>query len=698
MHGHILKLAAIALVVLPASFIARLALESRSPSRDVAAITSVGNVETVVAAYDKWKTAMEKNGSDRKLTLALHYSKGLSSAFTKAQGQASLDLIDGSLTVNVSGLPKEDTYEVWLIDNRVGESVAPEGTDTMVHVGTLARQKGKETLQEQLEQEAFIGFELDLVVVTPTGKPPSAARILVGSPSLFQRLYYNEERGLLAKVADADVSVGPEASGKSLWSSPFRALVPAPAYAQETESLNATLGSLVARGEDLFFNETFKGNGRTCGTCHPAENNLTIDPVFIATLPPKDPLFVAEFIPALNFEKNGGKRFEDPELMRNFGLIVENQDGFDDLANKFNMRGVPHTLALPTSLTINPPPAPDAFPQQATGWSGDGAPGSGSLRDFATGAVTQHFPLTTNRVPAGPGVRNPDFRLPRPRELDALEAFQLSLGRQEELALPLPLNNAVALRGQEIFLDNNVGKCNRCHGNAGANTAGSLRDGAPNTANFDTGVERLPDQPARVFKAAKRPPEFFPCDGGFGTEQTKECGFGSNNPAFGNNQFNTPTLVEAADTPPFFHNNAINTIEGAVAFYNSQAFNDTGRVGGISLEPTQVEAVAAFLRVINGLENIRSSIALDDRALRSIRTTPKANAKNLLIQSREEVKDAIDVLKEVGLHLDAVRHLNKAKHLVNKAINNSDPYVQMELIREAIREQNLARRMMVARG
>src|SRR6266498_2209801 len=76
-------------------------------------------------------------------------------------------------------------------------------------------------------------------------------------------------------------------------------------------------------GADIFFKETFNGNGRTCGTCHPAENNLTIDPAFIATLPANDPLFVAEFMPALS------KNFENPILMRQFGLILENVDGFD---------------------------------------------------------------------------------------------------------------------------------------------------------------------------------------------------------------------------------------------------------------------------------------------------------------------------------------------------------------------------------
>ena len=175
--------------------------------------------------------------------------------------------------------------------------------------------------------------------------------------------------------------------------------------------------TLIAKGKEVFFNETFNGNGRTCGTCHPLQNSLTLDPAFIATLPATDALFVAEFNPDLK------KNFENPTLMRQFGLILENLDGFDDLENKFVMRGIPHVLALRTS--VNSPQGP------RTGWSGDGAPGDGSLRSFATGAVIQHFTRTLNRIPGA------DFRLPTGEELDALEAFQLSLGRQQDLALPL---------------------------------------------------------------------------------------------------------------------------------------------------------------------------------------------------------------------------------------------------------------------
>ena len=85
--------------------------------------------------------------------------------------------------------------------------------------------------------------------------------------------------------------------------------------------------ALIALGRDLFFEETFDGNGRTCGSCHPASNNFAIDLAFIATLPDEDPLFVAESNPDL------AENFENPTLMREVGLILENQDGFGDLPN-----------------------------------------------------------------------------------------------------------------------------------------------------------------------------------------------------------------------------------------------------------------------------------------------------------------------------------------------------------------------------
>jgi len=412
---------------------------------------------------------------------------------------------------------------------------------------------------------------------------------------------------------------------------------------------------LIEKGRQIFFNETFEGNGRTCGSCHPAENNFSIDPTFIASLPEDDPLFVAEFNPALK------ENFENPQLMREFGLIIENLDGFDDLANKFTLRGVPHILGLRATI--------DSAQGPRTGWSGDGSPGDGSLRSFATGAVIQHFTKTLNRVP---GV---DFRLPTDEELDALEAFQFSLGRQQELTLPLQLKGTVAKRGQELFLSPTEGKCFACHSNAGANGDPAVFGPNAGNLNFDTGVGDLPDQPQDLTG------ELVPPDDGFGTP--------------GDGSFNTPSVIEAADTGPFFHNNSIETIEGSVAFYNGDAFNNSpaGQLiqqatgSGINLDGTQVVEVAAFLRVINTLENIRQSIELLEPVAQKSHETVEESLR-LLDQAVKETEDSIMVLSGGGLHPEAVKHLKEALKLTNKAKRSI--LSKGRLARQAIEEQKKA--------
>ena len=416
--------------------------------------------------------------------------------------------------------------------------------------------------------------------------------------------------------------------------------------------------TLVELGEQIFLNETFDGNGRTCATCHRPTDNFGLTPSFIATLPDNDPLFVAETNPDL------AVNFENPLLMREFALIFENQDGFDDLENNFNMRGVPHTLAMRTSI--------DSRDGPRTGWSGDGAPGDGSLRSFATGAVIQHFTKTTNRIT---GI---DFRLPTDKELDALEAFQLSLGRQAEISLPLPLKGIISARGQEIFLDNSLGKCNACHFNAGANANPAIFGPGAGNLNFNTGVEALPDQPARLTD------EKVPPDDGFGT------------PGIG--EFNTPTLVEAADTGPFFHDNSVETVEGSVAFYNGDAFTNSpagqlliGATGSaINLDATQVVAVAAFLRVINALENIRSSTELLERVI-AAEDRDAFIAKALIDRAESETQDALQVLQGGGLHPQAVIDLEDALDFIEQARSASKPRQRNRLAEKAMAAQAKAR-------
>lgn len=547
----------------------------------------------------------------------------------------------------------------------------------MLRLGSLKQGDGRAVLKTKLDRRRLSRFKIDLVVVTEGGQSPAKAGLLFGSPTLFQKLYYGTGRGPFA-LPTAD----PAFAERSPWPAPLRILVPGVAHAAGGAG-TASLEAMVAAGADLFFNETFDGNGRTCGTCHRAERNFTIDAEFIKTLPKTDPLFVAETNPAL------AENFEKPVLMRKLGLFLENVDGTDDPANKFTMRGVPHTLALPTSLMPAPPSPPEdggpvaridgtsVGPSQRTGWSGDAGGATGTLREFAIGAIFQHFPLTLDRIA---GV---DFTLPSDEQLDAMEAFQLSLGRQSDLDLPtLILAGDMAETGRQIFLDDSKAKCNLCHANAGATV--SFVPGGFNF-NFNTGIEAFPD-PADDFGGS-------PADGGFGVTETVPG-------IFGNGTFNTPPLVEAADTPPFFHNNAADTIEEAVAFYNSDAFNSSPArdlVGPIDLEDDEVLAIAAFLRVINALENIRSCLDFENRALAEFSVE---NAHELLRFSMFETADAIKVLRDgmrgEGLHPGAVRHLKEAQGFLQGASHAKSLTAVTMLTERAIEEQEAARDLMLA--
>lgn len=633
-----------------------------------------GTANRLEAAYAKWIARHEKNGGDHNVVVNLGWSKSYSKKFTRARGRAKLDLIKGDVTIEVQGLDDQAISDVWLIDNQPGpgHSAAPDPADHLLWIGTLKHSGDRATLSVQLG-DVFEDFEVDLVAITGSGKDPTIDGVLFGSVGLFQRLYTRVRTGRLNVPGDSS-------------SSPLGLLSPSPAYAS---TVFPTFDPLILKGADLFFNETFDGNGRTCGTCHPAENNFTIDPEFIATLADRDPLFVAEFVPALK------ENFEKPELMRQLGLILENTNGFGDLKNNFTMRGVPHTLALGTSLTPAPggadgTPTP---PDERTGWSGDGAPGSGTLREFATGAVTQHFTKRLNRE------RGVDFRLPTDDELDAMEAFQLFLGRDADPDInAIPFTNPVVRNGRDLFVttDTNngteqAGKCSACHSNAGANVAGGAN------FNFDTGVENLPDTPGEVVTEAVGDPNL--------ADVRPDDGFG--NP--GNGTFNTPPVIEAADTGPFFHNNSIETIEGSVEFYTSEAFDNSpagqflknvlngGDTGGFSirLESTGVIAIAAFLRALNVLENIRSAAESTEFALHVYKSR-KANA--LIKLAIADVEDAIQVLDGGNLHPEAQRLLRRARFFLKLAAKKHFRPIQNKLLKKALNKIDSARETIAVSG
>ncbi len=383
----------------------------------------------------------------------------------------------------------------------------------------------------------------------------------------------------------------------------------------------------VARGEDLFFNEQFDGNGRTCGTCHPAENNLTLDRNFIGTWPDDDPLFVAEFNPQL-------QSLERPNELRSLTLILEDTvDQF--LGDRTPNRSVPHLFGMALTIASNRMVAP----LENTGLSGDGAPGDGTLRSFPTGAVIQHFTTDLARVE---GVH---FRLPTENELDDLFLFMLALGPPElpDLASMQFVDPVVQL-GLEQFLG--PAKCNQCHLNGGSEiTIPGFEDNLINT-----GVE------------SSKATAGIPRDGGFGLAPD---GLGG----FGDGRFASPPLIFAADTPPFFHNSRASTLGKAISFYNSRAFRESpGNQAIKNADPAGEGLVLrnapliAVLSALNVLENARSARCYLERSL------THGQPESVLEMAGFELEDAVLVAEKAGKTGKGARaHFEQARLLAEQA-------------------------------
>src|SRR5947209_705711 len=255
---------------------------------------------------------------------------------------------------------------------------------------------------------------------------------------------------------------------------------------------------------------------------------------------------------------------ENPKRMRtsvdtvNFpqgrGLILENIDGFPPTAPVF--RKSPHLLNL--SQRFGP-----------FGLSGS----VNDLQSFATGAVTQHFPRTLNRNSGG---TDPDFRLPTPDELAAMEAFMRSLdfpaGTDPN---KFTLNNFVVTAAQQRGRDAFFGqaKCSFCHSGTVLSDFVPFNTGVVNQTINSAAVDNLPCEPAS------------PC---------------------GSRAFTTRQLFNIANLSPFFHDGSAATLRDVLAFYNSSFFanspGSTGFSGPINtpaISPTATDDIIAFLEGIS---------------------------------------------------------------------------------------------------
>jgi len=228
------------------------------------------------------------------------------------------------------------------------------------------------------------------------------------------------------------------------------------------------------------------------------------------------------------------------------------------------------------------------------------------------------------------------------------------------------MSDAGAEAGRARFLA--VG-CNGCHANAGANAG----FGGGGNFNFDTGVE-----------TARHPAlAAFPRDGGFLAAPANPNG------SFGSGAFNAPPLVEAADTGPFFHtavsitgasaHNAevATTIEEAIAFYDSPAFNTSpsGVIAPIDLTATEIDDIGRFLRGVNATFNAALAVKRLDAATAIVLRFHNSRLdlqRELLRLANAEVIDAIEVLSGVpNLDTTSLLALLAARALVDEARTTS---------------------------
>jgi hypothetical protein len=448
------------------------------------------------------------------------------------------------------------------------------------------------------------------------------------------------------------------------------------ACAQDPRVVTGLASAEICAGSDIFFRETFQGNGRTCASCHPVQHNFTIDPGFIATLPANDPLFVFETNPALAGLETSS--------LRSMGGILENVDDLDvfaDPTHKFVIRSVPHLLSLATSITADEAdPNTTTPPQQRTGWGGDG----GSLHDFLNTAIKQHYTKRLDRVA---GV---DFRFATTQELDLVEQFQLQLGRLNELNFgSVNLFDAQAQEGKAAYLDPMRGRCQVCHANGGANFAATGKN-----RNFDTGTRFAPSPDTTI-------PFFdgvFLFDGGFGGKGlaqpnivTQELDPPVNN-GFGNNTFNTTTVIEAADTLPAFHTNFFgavappggtrtDNIENVVTFY-AGLFNQSPAAADLAAQfgaPANVGPdivpIGRFLRALNvalNLDMAKQRLRASQTLLGRFQDQQAAIQRRLIELAAVEIDDALVVLQDPAtpqpFYPVAVQRLGDAKTEIAAAL------------------------------
>ncbi len=297
----------------------------------------------------------------------------------------------------------------------------------------------------------------------------------------------------------------------------------------------------VEMGEDLFFHETYSGNGRTCGTCHDPRNEFTVSPELIRQRHESDPGH--PLFRAIDSDDGSGRDYTTLLTWAVFHVAVPlhpNVSSVDD--------------PLSRSITVLRGAPSIANVEFTAPYLQDGR--AGTLQDQALGAIRGHMQPRHD---------------PTAKDLDALARFErdvlypLRMRSLRDTSDPLakapgfsvPVQSEAALRGKASF----DAHCRKCHD-------GELADHPENPAV---------SQFASVFVSESNVPDFpmlrlafKQADGTIVETITPDPGRAAITGDLNDlNTFDTPSLRGVKHTAPYFHDNSAATLDGVIEHYNA---------------------------------------------------------------------------------------------------------------------------------
>jgi cytochrome c peroxidase len=326
-------------------------------------------------------------------------------------------------------------------------------------------------------------------------------------------------------------------------------------------------------GKQLFEDETFGGNGRTCATCHGSQTG-TVSPQEAQALFAQDPN--AALFRAIDSDDGVGSSYTrllaDATILVTIDLPANWSLADDPTATSITLpRAIPSTLNVPSFDSM---------------FMADGR--FDNLQDQAHGAVNSHYE---------PG------RQPTGAELDAIAEHQQTTKFFSNNALkhyanggPAPTlpagNSAAEKRGRAWFVSSAAGVCSHCHDGPLLNETNQflLAPLPPGSRFFTAFVSELnkAGSPVRTFNVTNG-------DGTVSQVSSTDPGLAliSGNPNDAN-FFRIPTLWGSAKTGPWFHDNSAKTLEDL-----AQHYSDYFQIVGLPALTAQEQAdIIAYLKLL----------------------------------------------------------------------------------------------------